>query len=258
MTVPLLSMVIPVRDEAAAIPALAAEIAQVFANAEHEWEVVWVDDGSCDQTRATLRSLSLPQRFLGLERSCGQSAALLAGVLAARGEWIATLDGDGQNDPADLPRLWARAQAESFDLINGIRAQRQDGWVRQVSSSIANRVRTWLTGASVSDIGCSTRIARRAALLTLPRFDGMHRFLPTLVRMQGGRIAEMPVNHRPRRSGRSKYGIGNRLLRGARDLLGVRWLIARQRPWHVVEESSPTQAAARAPLPVIGNSAVDR
>ena len=246
MTSQRVSMVIPVCDEAAAIPALAAEIAQVFAHAEyeHEWEVVWVDDGSRDNTRAVLRSLPLPQRFIGFERSCGQSAALLAGVLSARGEWVATLDGDGQNDPADVPRLWSRARAESFDLINGIRAQRHDSWVRRLSSSIANRVRTWLTGASVSDTGCSTRVVRRAALLTLPRFDGMHRFLPTLVRMQGGRISEMPVNHRPRRSGRSKYGIGNRLLRGMRDLLGVRWLIARQRPWHVVEESSPVQTEA--------------
>ncbi len=239
---PVLSIVIPVRDEAAAIAALAQEIVNVFAASGLIWEVVWVDDGSRDVTRTQLRALAAPQRFLGFERSCGQSAALLAGVLSARGEWIATLDGDGQNDPADLPRLLARARAESFDLINGIRTRRHDGWVRRLSSGIANRVRTWLTGPSVSDTGCSTRIVRRAALLSLPRFDGMHRFLPTLVRMQGGRIAEMPVNHRPRVAGQTKYGIANRLFRGVRDVLGVRWLIARQRPWHVVEESSPGSA----------------
>lgn len=235
LSVPLLSIVIPVRDEAAAIPALAAEIAAVFAGTEYAWEVIWVDDGSRDTTRQQLRSVPVPQRFLGFERTCGQSAALLAGVLSARGEWIATLDGDGQNDPADLPRLFSKARAESFDLINGVRTHRYDGWVRRLSSDIANRVRTWLTGPSVSDTGCSTRVVRRAALLSLPRFDGMHRFLPTLVRMQGGRMTEMPVNHRPRAGGRSKYGVFNRLFRGVRDLLGVRWLIARQRPWHVVE-----------------------
>ncbi len=246
---PLLSIVIPVRDEAAAIPTLGHEIAQAFANVGFAWEVVWVDDGSVDATRVHLRALSAPQRFLGLERTCGQSAALLAGVLSARADWIATLDGDGQNDPADLPRLLARARAESFDLINGIRTRRHDGWVRRLSSGIANRVRTWLTGAAVVDTGCSTRVVRRAALLSLPRFDGMHRFLPTLVRMQGGRIAEMPVHHRPRLGGRSKYGIANRLFRGVRDVLGVRWLIARQRPWHVVEESSPSALAAVGGLP---------
>ena len=249
---PLLSIVIPVRDEAATIPALAAEIASVFAASAHAWEVVWVDDGSRDATRAQLRMVPAPQRFLGFERSCGQSAALLAGVLAARGEWIATLDGDGQNDPADLPRLLARARAESFDLINGIRLRRHDGWVRRLSGGIANLVRTWLTGPSVRDTGCSTRVVRRAALLSLPRFDGMHRFLATLVRMQGGRIAEMPVNHRPRLGGRSKYGIGNRLFRGVRDVLGVRWLIARQRPWHVVEESRPATAPVEARQESIG------
>jgi dolichol-phosphate mannosyltransferase len=237
---PLLSVVIPVRDEAAAIPGLAREIADVFAASEVAWEVVWVDDGSRDASRSLLRALAGPQRFLAFERPCGQSAALLAGVLAARGEWIATLDGDGQNDPADLPALLARAQAGSLDLINGIRVARRDGRVRRLSSGIANRVRTWLTGATVSDTGCSTRIIRRAAVLTLPRFDGMHRFLPTLVRMQGGRIGEQPVNHRPRQGGRSKYGVLDRLFRGLRDLLGVRWLIARQRPWHVVESSPGT------------------
>jgi dolichol-phosphate mannosyltransferase len=235
---PLVSVVIPVRDEAAAIPALAHEIAGVFAASGVTWEAVWVDDGSRDASRALLRALAAPQRFLAFERPCGQSAALLAGVLAARGEWIATLDGDGQNDPADLPPLLARAQAGSLDLINGIRVARRDGWTRRFSSGIANRVRTWLTGATVSDTGCSTRIIRRAAVLTLPRFDGMHRFLPTLVRMQGGRIGEQPVNHRPRTGGRSKYGVLNRLFRGVRDLLGVRWLIARQRPWHVVDATS--------------------
>lgn len=236
-TAPLVSLVIPVRDEAAAIPALVAEITQVFGAADVSWEAIWVDDGSRDHSRAVLRTLVAPQRFIAFERTCGQSAALFAGVLSARGEWIATLDGDGQNDPADLPRLLSKARAESFDLINGIRTHRHDGWLRRVSSRIANRVRAWITGPSVSDTGCSTRIIRRAALVTLPRFDGLHRFLPTLVRMQGGRIGEMPVNHRPRLGGRSKYGVLNRLFRGVRDLLGVRWLMVRQRPWHVVEQS---------------------
>jgi dolichol-phosphate mannosyltransferase len=258
-TEPVVSLIIPVRDEAAAIPALTAEITQVFAAVGCAWEAIWVDDGSRDATRTLLRALPVPQRFIAFERSCGQSAALLAGVLAARGEWIATLDGDGQNDPADLPRLLSKARAESYDLINGLRARRQDGVVRRISSVVAYRVRTWVTGASVSDTGCSTRVVRRAALLTIPRFDGMHRFLPTLVRMQGGRIGELPVNHRPRVGGRSKYGVTNRLFRGIRDLIGVRWLMARQRPWHVVETSTGTgaftqpQVVATATEPVSGD-----
>ncbi|HEX3134237.1 MAG TPA: glycosyltransferase family 2 protein [Planctomycetota bacterium] len=240
---PLVSLVIPVRDEAAAIPALTAEIAQVFSAAGVSWEAVWVDDGSRDNSRALLRGLTSPQRFIAFERSCGQSAALLAGVLSARGEWIATLDGDGQNDPADLPGLLSKARAESFDLINGIRTHRHDGWLRRLSSRIANRVRSWVTGPSVIDTGCSTRVIRRTALLTLPRFDELHRFLPTLVRMQGGRIGELAVNHRSRAGGRSKYGVLNRLFRGVRDLLGVRWLMVRQRPWQVVEASSLPESA---------------
>ncbi len=237
VTNPLLSVVIPVRNEVAAIATLAREITTAFAPVDYDIEIVWVDDGSTDGTIDKLRQLTSPHRFIRFEHNCGQSAALLAGIINVQSEWVATLDGDGQNDPADLPKLFAKARAESIDLINGIRSQRHDNWLRRFSSRIANVVRTLLTGTAVHDIGCSTRVARRSSLMSLPRFDGMHRFLPTLVRMQGGRIGELPVNHRPRTTGRSKYGIGNRLFRGIRDVLGVRWLITRQRPWHIVETS---------------------
>ncbi len=169
----------------------------------------------------------------------------MAGFHAARGEWVGTLDGDGQNDPADLPRLLQHAIDGDADMVNGVRARRRDGFVRRLSSRIANGVRNRLTGENVTDVGCSTRVVRREAVLRLPFFHGMHRFLPTLVRMQGFVIAEQPVNHRPRAGGTSKYGIHNRLWSGIRDLFGVRWLQSRHRRWRVAETSEPSTSAVR-------------
>lgn len=230
---PELSVVVPVRDEADSIAALAAELAIALTGLA--WEAVWVDDGSRDASRERLRALPAPHRWLALAGPSGQSAALAAGIADARGAWIATLDGDGQNDPADLPRLLAHACAGGFDLVNGFRVRRQDSAVRRTAGWIANRVRTLCTGRSVRDVGCSTRVARRELLTTLPVFDGYHRYLPTLLQARGGRLAELPVNHRPRAGGRSKYGIAGRLWRGVFDVVGVRWLLTRTRPWQVGE-----------------------
>lgn len=249
---PLLSIVVPVRDEQDNVAALAAEIGSAFADADYAWEAVWVDDGSTDATAARLAALPPPHRLLRLDRNHGQSAALIAGVRAARGAWVGTLDGDGQNDPRDLVRQLARARAQGVDMVNGVRARRHDSVVRRVSSRIANGVRNALTREQVTDVGCSTRVVRRAALLEIPFFHGMHRFLPTLVRMRGFRVAELPVNHRPRTAGRSKYGINDRLWAGIRDLFGVRWLLARQRVWIATEvpgearEIAPGAAGDRA------------
>ncbi len=251
--VPEFSVVVPVRDEVAAIPGLAAEIAAACAAAGLAWEAVWVDDGSSDGSRALLAALPAPHRLVALARGCGQSAALMAGVRQARGEWVGLLDGDGQNDPADLPRQLAHARAGGFDLVGGIRARRRDSWRRRLASVIANRVRDAVTGDRVTDVGCATRVARRAALRELPLFDGLHRFLPTLVRAQGFRIAEIPVGHRPRQGGRSKYGINDRLWRGLRDLLGVRWLLARRCVWQVDPAAGAPAAGApdATPAPVV-------
>ncbi|MCS6970312.1 MAG: glycosyltransferase family 2 protein [Planctomycetota bacterium] len=230
----LISVVIPVKDEEASIPELAAEIGAAFSGQSYAWEAVWVDDGSRDASRARMQELPPPHRWIALDRNHGQSAAFMAGFRAARGLWVGTLDGDGQNDPADLPRQLAYALEHGVDMVNGIRAQRRDAWHRRLLSRLGNGIRNWLTGYTVRDVGCSTRVVRREALLELPFFHGMHRFLPTLVAMKGYRIAEIPVNHRPRRRGRSKYGFWNRAPAAASDLFGVRWLQSRNRNVRVV------------------------
>jgi dolichol-phosphate mannosyltransferase len=241
---PLLSIVIPVKDEEATIPGLAAEIDRVMATVDFAWEAVWVDDGSSDRSAALVRGLKAPHRMMRFDRNHGQSAAFLAGFRGAIGEWVGTLDGDGQNDPADLPRLLAHARATGVDMCNGIRTTRRDSLVRRVSSRIGNGFRNWITGEDqVRDVGCSTRVARRALLVDLPFFHGMHRFLPTLVRMRGGRLAQLPVNHRPRGGGSSKYGVLDRAATGMRDCFGVRWLRTRAPTWTVVEGGQPWESA---------------
>jgi dolichol-phosphate mannosyltransferase len=160
-----------------------------------------------------------------LDRRCGQSVALEAGFRAARGEITATLDGDLQNDPADILRLMTHL--DCADVVNGVRENRQDSWLRRLSSRIGNGFRNWLTGESVTDVGCSLRVMRTEYLRGLELYRGMHRFLPTLLKMQGARLTEVAVNHRPRRFGRSKYGIANRLFVGIADVLAVRWMQSR-------------------------------
>lgn len=228
--VPLLSVVIPVRNEAPNIAPLVAEIEAALAGVAHE--IVYVDDGSTDGTAAALAAAAAgaPLRHLRHRASCGQSAAIVTGVKAARGTWIATLDGDGQNDPADIPRLLARAQAEGEAplLVAGHRVTRRDSRVKRISSRVANAVRARLLGDATPDTGCGLKVFPRVLFLDLPHFDHMHRFLPALVLRQGGRVVSEPVNHRPRREGRSNYGTLDRLAVSLFDLVGVAWL---QRRW---------------------------
>jgi dolichol-phosphate mannosyltransferase len=191
--------------------------------------VVYVDDGSSDETPAHLKAAmtQYPRlRVISHARSCGQSAALMTGVRAARGEWIATLDGDGQNDPADIPKLLAArdAAAGNVKLIAGYRKKRQDSALKRVSSKIANGVRSSLLGDSTPDTGCGLKLVSRATWLELPFFDHMHRFLPALVQRAGGATLVVEVNHRPRTRGRSNYGTLDRLWVGIVDLFGVMWL----------------------------------
>jgi dolichol-phosphate mannosyltransferase len=232
---PLFSIVIPIKNEEATIPGLAAEVDRAMAGVDYRWEALWIDDGSSDRSLEILRALKPPHRYISFDRNHGQSAAFVAGFQSAIGTWVGTIDGDGQNDPADLPRLLGHALESKVDMVNGIRAKRQDTFIRKVSSRIGNGTRNFLTKESVRDVGCSTRVIRRTAVLDLPFFHGMHRFLPTLVRMRGGTIAELPVNHRPRAGGMSKYGINNRLWSGLRDIFGVRWLQKRSRSWKIVD-----------------------
>jgi dolichol-phosphate mannosyltransferase len=222
------SVVVPVKDEAGNVPELAREIRAAMDGSPEAWECLWVDDGSTDGTGEALRRIAAEDgrhRVITLERNCGQSAALAVGFSAARGALFATLDGDGQSDPADVPRLVAVLRAEAVDVVNGFRAVRRDGLVRRLSSVVANGFRNWLTDEQVRDVGCSVRVMRREAVRHLFVFRGMHRFLPTLARLNGrGRTLEVPVHHRPRLHGRTKYGIGNRLWVGLADAFAIRWL----------------------------------
>jgi len=247
---PLVSVVIPVKDEAENVGPLATEIATALRG-RYGFEIVFVDDGSTDATLAALaevrRELALGDRLRVVKhpRSCGQSTAVWSGALAARGELLATLDGDGQNDPADLPALIAPLLAADRDpllmLTIGWRAKRRDHFVRRFSSRTAFAARRWILKDDTPDTGCGLKVIRRAQFLQLPYFDHMHRFTPALVRRAGGRTLSIPVNHRPRERGVSKYGVWNRLWVGIVDLFGVGWLQRRERrPAGVVEHDLDT------------------
>jgi dolichol-phosphate mannosyltransferase len=231
------SVVVPVRNEEENILPLLAEI-HAALEPRCEFEVVYVDDGSRDGTGRMLREAQAryPRlRVLEHRRSCGQSAALFTGVRAARADWIATLDGDGQNDPADVPKLLAArddpARPANLHLVTGHRRSRRDRWIRRVSSRVANGVRSRLLGDRTPDTGCGLKLIARSAYLELPFFNHMHRFLPALVQRNGGATISVEVGHRPRTRGRSNYGVHNRLWVGIVDLLGVIWLRRRmQRP----------------------------
>ena len=225
---PLLSVVIPMRNEAGNVLPLIAEIEAALAAIPHE--IVCVDDGSTDSTAAELRhaAAAAPLRPFRHETSCGQSAGIVSGVRAARGEWIATLDGDGQNDPADIPRLLARARAEGGAiLVAGHRVNRKDSWVKRLTGRIANAIRARLLRDATPDTGCGLKLFPRWLFLELPAFDHMHRYLPALVLRAGGRVVSEPVNHRPRTRGRSNYGTLDRLAVAVGDLIGVMWLMRR-------------------------------
>jgi dolichol-phosphate mannosyltransferase len=233
---PRLSIVVPFYNEADNVEPLHREVDAVVADLPGGVEFVYVDDGSVDDTRERLLGLAKRDpriRVLRLEPNSGQSAALEAGFRAVRGEVTVTLDGDLQNDPADIPRLLA--ELERFDVVNGVRVNRRDGFVRKLSSRIGNGFRNWVTRESVTDVGCSLRAMRSTYLKRVKLFRGMHRFLPTLLRMEGATVTELPVNHRARRHGSSKYGIGNRAFVGFVDVLAVRWMQSRIRRCRVSE-----------------------
>lgn len=222
---PYLSVVVPVYDEEASLGPLHAELDAAAGEIGGGVEILYVDDGSRDGSLARLRELAARDprvRVVALEGNHGQSAALEAGFRRARGEIVAMLDADGQNDPADLPRLLARLS--EVDVVNGVRTGRLDSAVRKLSSRIANGFRNRMTHESVTDVGCSLRVMRRAHLERVKLWRGMHRFLPTLLRLEGARVVEVPVSHRPRRHGTSKYGIRNRLFVGFVDVFAVRWM----------------------------------
>jgi dolichol-phosphate mannosyltransferase len=248
-----LSVVIPVFNEEGNLRPLASELRGVLAALERTHEILFVDDGSTDGSLAVLRELARSDRAIRILRhhqNAGQSAALAAGLRAARGAVIVTLDADLQNDPADIPALLSAL--DHCDVVSGIRQARQDSWVRRCSSRLANRVRNWALDERIHDVGCALKAYRRTFIAEVPLFRGMHRFLPSLAAWNGARVREWPVRHRRRIAGVSKYGIANRLFQVVADLLGVCWL---RRRWIVSgnveelagrEETRSTTPAGRA------------
>ena len=241
MSEPQISVVVPVCNEAENVEPLAREIHAALGHLPYE--MIFIDDGSTDDTAMILRGLKsqLPAlRVLRHSFRSGQSAAVASGVRAARAPWVATLDGDGQNDPADIPKLIAARDAPTgrgVQLFMGNRkASRQDTAFRKLQSSVANGVRSSLLGDGTPDTGCGIKLFSREVFMELPRFDHMHRFLPALFLRQGARVISIPVSHRPRTRGTSKYGMLNRLWVGIVDIAGVMWLRRRFKPGLLVRE----------------------
>jgi dolichol-phosphate mannosyltransferase len=233
---PRLSVVIPFRDEAPSLRDLYVELTAVLDSLDFESEVIFIDDESHDEGRQIIVDLAVDDRrlrLLSLSPHAGQSAALETGFRAARGEIIATLDADLQNVPADLPRLIEAL--DHADCACGVRVDRQDRFSKRLASRIANTIRRFVLSDGVHDIGCSLRVMRASDLARIKLFRGGHRFLPSLLAMQGARIVELPVGHRPRRSGSSKYRIGRRLGVVWLDLLAVLWMKRRTDRYEVKE-----------------------
>jgi len=237
---PALAVVVPVHNETENIAPLVAEIKAALTGT-HPFEIIYVDDGSTDATLQTLKDLGkqTPELRIIQHHICsGQSAAVATGVRVAHADIIATLDGDGQNDPADIPKLFdVISQAPDPDnmMVAGRRANRQDSLLKKFSSRIANNVRECLLRDDTQDTGCGLKVFTRKAFLEMPHFDHMHRFLPALMKRRGGTIVSVDVNHRPRERGQSKYGVMNRLWVGIVDLFGMMWLQRRARNTDITE-----------------------
>jgi dolichol-phosphate mannosyltransferase len=228
---PALSVVVPLFNEEENIPILQSELTTALAGLDYE--IIFVDDGSSDHTVERIAP-GPGIRLVRFEKNAGQSAALYAGLCSARGRTAVLLDGDLQNDPADIPRLLAEIE-RGADLVCGYRAQRKDTFVKRVTSRVANFIRSRFTKDGVRDTGCTLKAMRRECIGALLPFKGMHRFIPALVKGAGYRLVEIPVNHRPRQFGQSKYGFGNRALRATVDMFGVRWLLSRRLNYKVRE-----------------------
>jgi dolichol-phosphate mannosyltransferase len=221
---PAISVIVPLFNEEENISILQSELRAALDGLDYE--ILFVDDGSVDCTIERIETAP-NVRLIRFEKNTGQSAALYAGLRAARGANVVLIDGDLQNDPADIPRLLAEI-ARGADLVCGYRINRQDTLVKRLTSWIANAVRSRFTKDGVRDTGCTLKAIRRECISALVPFKGMHRFIPALIKGAGYRLVEIPVNHRPRRFGQSKYGLGNRALRATIDMFGVRWLLSRR------------------------------
>lgn len=233
MSEPAISVVVPLYNEEENVPILQSELAKALRGIDHE--IIFVDDGSSDATASRIgRTPEL--RLIQFEKNAGQSAAIYAGLQAARGSIAVLIDGDLQNDPADIPCLIAEIE-RGADLVCGYRAKRKDTLVKRITSRVANFVRSRFTKDYVRDTGCTLKAMRRECISALVPFKGMHRFIPALVRGAGYKLVEIPVNHRARKFGVSKYGLGNRAFRATIDMFGVRWLLSRRLSYRLRKEN---------------------
>lgn len=228
------SVVVPLYNEEQSVAMLQRELADALTGLDYE--IIFVDDGSQDETVARIAP-NPRTRVLHFEKNAGQSAAIFAGLQAVRSEIAVLIDGDLQNDPADIPRLLAEI-SRGADLVCGYRARRKDTLLKRITSRVANFVRSRFTRDGVRDTGCTLKAMRRNCIGALVPFKGMHRFIPALVKGAGYRLVEIPVNHLPRRFGQSKYGLGNRALRATIDMFGVRWLLSRRLNYQVRDDSA--------------------
>lgn len=233
------SIIIPLKNEAGNIVDLINELEPVMYHVGDPWELICIDDGSTDGTRQILRELVAQKPYLHIiffKKNYGQSSAFDAGFKAARGEFVITLDGDGQNDPKDIPRLIELMP--DCDLVCGIRLKRKDSFIKRLTSRLANSIRSRLCDDGVQDTGCSLKVYRKACLQHIKMYHGMHRFLPALFKMEGFRIKQIPVNHRERLKGKSHYHFFNRSFNTIADLLAVRWMKNRHLRYQIESEKS--------------------
>ncbi|NLW80618.1 MAG: glycosyltransferase family 2 protein [Desulfovibrionales bacterium] len=233
-----ISLIIPVYNEEENLRDLYTEVVRAMSGQVWTWELVLVDDGSSDRSLDIIRGLAKEDgrvRYLSFESNCGQSAAFAAGFASAQGDVVITMDADLQNDPADIPAMLQVYVTQDVDMVIGWRVRRQDTVVKRYASRFANWVRNTVSRETVRDTGCSLKVMRTDLVKTIPMFKGMHRFLPTLMKLEGALVAEVPVRHRPRSKGVSKYGIWDRAWSAAYDLLAVRWMQKRHIGYRVRE-----------------------
>jgi dolichol-phosphate mannosyltransferase len=231
-----ISVVVPVYNEEENLPVLIPQIAEVLGPLGRTYEMIFVDDGSQDHSRRLLKEMALqyPQiRILGFKKNCGETAAGAAGIKEARGGIVVTIDADLQNDPKDIPRMLD--YLKEYDMVTGWRQKREDSWVKRITSRIANRIRNSLSGEEIQDSGCTFRAYKRECLQDIKLYKGMHRFIPTLVKMEGYRVIEIPIAHHPRKFGVSKYTTWNRMWRAFVDLLAVKWMKSRHIHYEIEE-----------------------
>jgi glycosyltransferase involved in cell wall biosynthesis len=231
-----ISVVVPVYNEEESLPILISQIAQILESLKKSYEMIFVDDGSTDGSRKILKEMvsQYPQiHILGFRKNCGETAALAAGLKEAKGDIVITIDGDLQDDPKDIPRLLG--YLIDYDMVTGWREKREDPWLKRITSKIANKIRNWLSGETIQDSGCTYRAYKRECLQNLKLYKGMHRFMPTLVKMEGFRVIEIPITHHPRKFGVSKYTTWNRMWRAFVDLLAIKWMKSRYIHYEIEE-----------------------